>query len=181
MMRYVAFLRGINVGGHHKVPMAELRKEMERLNFQKVTTILNSGNILFESEKECTETFLANHLEATFGFPVPTLLRQFQELAELYERDPFQNIEVTKSIRRYVSFLKKEEKVGLVLPWESDDGSYKILEQHGKNIFSVLDVAVSNTPKAMDALEQYYGKEITTRNWNTVERIMKKAAEQHWV
>lgn len=47
MNRYVAFLRGINVSGHHKVPMADLRKEMEKLNFEKVITILNSGNIIF--------------------------------------------------------------------------------------------------------------------------------------
>jgi len=46
--KYVAFLRGINVGGHHKVPMADLRKELEKLGFENVMTLLNSGNIIFE-------------------------------------------------------------------------------------------------------------------------------------
>ena len=49
---YVAFLRGINVGGHHKVPMADLRRELEAMSFQKVTTLLNSGNVIFNWQDE---------------------------------------------------------------------------------------------------------------------------------
>ena len=45
--KYVGFLRGINVGGHHKVPMAELSKELKKLNFENVVTLLNSGNVVF--------------------------------------------------------------------------------------------------------------------------------------
>ena len=47
--RYVAFLRGINVGGHHKIPMADLRRALEELGFRKVVTLLNSGNVIFDS------------------------------------------------------------------------------------------------------------------------------------
>ena len=53
--RYVAFLRGINVGGHHKVPMAELRLIMEELGFEKVITLLNSGNIIFDATTKYPE------------------------------------------------------------------------------------------------------------------------------
>lgn len=53
--KYVAFLRGINVGGHHKVPMAELRKELEKMNFENVITLLNSGNILFDGNADDLE------------------------------------------------------------------------------------------------------------------------------
>ena len=47
--QYVAFLRGINVGGHHKIPMAELRNVMEEMGFSEVVTLLNSGNVIFDS------------------------------------------------------------------------------------------------------------------------------------
>ena len=50
--KYVAFLRGINVGGHHKVPMANLRAEMEKLGFVDVKTLLNSGNIVFTANSQ---------------------------------------------------------------------------------------------------------------------------------
>ncbi|MEK6153107.1 DUF1697 domain-containing protein [Flavobacteriaceae bacterium 3-367] len=174
---YVAFLRGINVGGHHKVPMADLRQEMEKLGFQKVATLLNSGNIIFEApthKPEQLEKIISNHLEQVFGFPIPTLVRSAKTLEQLYKENPFQKIKVTKDIRLYVSFLKNDPAVELDLPWASADYSYRILNVRDKTILSVLDLAVSNTPKAMEALEQFFGKEITTRNWKTVERVMKK-------
>lgn len=174
---YVAFLRGINVGGHHKVPMADLRQEMEKLGYRKVTTLLNSGNIIFDApadDPDHLEKTISGHLEKVFGFPIPTLVRKAKTLEELYNEDPFQKIEVTKDIRLYVSFLKNSPSMDLPLPWASTDHSYRILKVRDKTILSVLDLAVSNTPKAMEALERFFGREITTRNWKTVERVMKK-------
>ena len=52
METFVALLRGINVGGHHKVPMAELRTELEKLGYSKVNTLLNSGNIIFKAASD---------------------------------------------------------------------------------------------------------------------------------
>jgi len=77
-MKYVAFLRGINVSGHHKVPMAELRKELTKLGFTNVITLLNSGNVIFESssdDAELLEKTIAEHLEKVFGFQIPVLIR----------------------------------------------------------------------------------------------------------
>ena len=77
--KYVAFLRGINVGGHHKVPMADLRKELEKLGFENVETLLNSGNIIFEAisnNEGNLEKKISAHLEKSFGFPIPTVIRK---------------------------------------------------------------------------------------------------------
>jgi len=71
--RYVAFLRGINVGGHHKVPMADLRKELEELDFENVMTPLNSGNIIFDTitnNLEGLEKMISEHLEKTFHWRI---------------------------------------------------------------------------------------------------------------
>ena len=124
--RYVAFLRGINVGGHHKVPMAELRKEMEKLKCEKVVTLLNSGNILFDTvvdNLEVLEKTVSEHLEKTFGFPIPTLIRKSEIINELLGINPFKDIVLTKDIRLYVSFLQKEVGTDLQLPWTSEDNS----------------------------------------------------------
>ena len=176
--KYVAFLRGINVGGHHKVPMAELRKELEKLKFQKVETLLNSGNILFEAntdDPQNMESKVAGHLEKVFGFPIPTIVRKAAWIDTLANKDPFKNIVVTKDIRLYISFLKQDVKTDLEIPWVSEDGSFKILEKSNRTILSVLDLALSKTPKAMEILEKAFRKEnITTRNWNTILRIEKK-------
>ncbi|MEZ4884180.1 MAG: DUF1697 domain-containing protein [Chitinophagales bacterium] len=175
--QYVAFLRGINVGGHHKVPMADLRKEMENLKFEKVVTLLNSGNIVFDAiagDLERLEKTLSEHLEKTFGFPIPTIVRKAETIDELLKDNPFKDIILTKDIRLYVSFLQTDTETDLELPWESEDKSFKIISVSDKTIVSVLDLSISKTPKAMDALEKYFGKDITTRNWNTIKRIEKK-------
>lgn len=177
MSKYVALLRGINVSGHHKVPMAELRKEMENLNFEKVITILNSGNIIFDSTKgdaKSLEKTISDHLAKTFGFPIPTIIRKSEMIYDLLDRDPFKDILVTKDIRLYVSFLKEDVETDLQLPWTSDNNAFKIIDKIDKTIVSVLDLSITKTPKGMEVLERYFGKHITTRNWNTIKRIEKK-------
>ena len=177
LKKYVAFLRGINVGGHHKVPMADLVTEMKHLHFDNVVTLLNSGNIIFDSSNaniEELEKMISDHLEQKFGFPIPTIIRTAQAIEILFKWNPFQNITVTKDIRLYVSFLKHETESNLLLPWTGEDLSYTIMDIREGAILSVLDLSVSHTPKAMEALEKFFGKDITTRNWNTIERIVKK-------
>ncbi|WP_025667481.1 DUF1697 domain-containing protein [Aquimarina megaterium] len=177
MNRYVAFLRGINVSGHHKVPMADLRKEMEKLNFEKVITILNSGNIIFDSARDdvkSLEKIVSDHFEKTFGFPIPTIIRKSETIYHLLDKDPFKDILLTKDIRLYVSFLQEDVKTDLQLPWVNDNNAFKIIGKIDKTIISVLDLSITKTPKGMEALERYFGKQITTRNWNTIKRIEKK-------
>lgn len=175
--RYVAFLRGINVGGHHKVPMADLRKKLEEMGFQHVVTLLNSGNIIFDAKTnnpEELEDLIARNLEITFGFPVPAIVRRAEMIGQLFNEDPFRDIEVTQDIRLYVSFLRKNTTSDPELPWTSEDNSYRILGKSDNTILSVLDLSISKTPDAMKALETFFGKDITTRNWKTIERVVKK-------
>jgi len=175
--KHVAFLRGINVGGHHKVPMVELRTTFEELGLKNIETILNSGNVIFESDNsnlDLLEKEISKKLASKFGFSIPTILRKVEFLNEINSDSPFANITITKDIRLYISFLKNDVSSDLKLPWSSDDKSYQILEKRDDTIISVLDLSLSNSPKAMTALEKFYGKEITTRNWKTIERILKK-------
>lgn len=169
------------MGGHHKVPMAELRSEFEKMNFKDVATILNSGNILFEASENNLEAKISERLERVFGFPVPTLVRDFEMIVDVSNDSPFEHIEVTKDIRLYVSFLKNDTGTKLSLPWKSEDSPYEIIEKRNTMIFSVLNLSLSKTPHAMEALEKQYGKEITTRNWNTIEKILKKAKALQWL
>src|SRR5688572_32792507 len=106
-MKYAVFLRGINVGGNKKVPMAQLKKLLERIGFADVKTLLASGNVLLTSKKENIGALtkrIANAIEKEFGFPVPVLIREITRLEEMAALDPFKGITVTKDIRLYITF-----------------------------------------------------------------------------
>ena len=179
--KYVAFLRGINVGGHHTVPMADLQAELKKIDLKNIATLLNSGNVLFESDGTNLENTISAHLEKVFGFSIPTIIRESKMIIEMLHEDPFKSISVTKDIRLYVSYLKNDVNAKISLPWKSEDMSYQIIKRKGNTVFSVLDLSISKTPEAMKALEKYYGKEITTRNWNTISQIGKKIiSHQHF-
>lgn len=174
---YVALLRGINVGGNKKVPMADLKKLLEKMGFADVKTLLNSGNIIFNGEKQPLqklEKTLAAQLESTFGFSVPVLLRNAADIQNIISTDPFKDIDITKNIRLYVTFSKDTLQEIPDMPWVSEDGSFEILGTQDKAAFSVLDVSITKTTDSMIILEKFFGKDITTRNWNTLVKINGK-------
>tara|TARA_R110001632_G_scaffold63280_3_gene151287 strand:- start:83 stop:577 length:495 start_codon:yes stop_codon:yes gene_type:complete len=163
--------------------MAELRATFASLSgnaeakLENIITLLNSGNVIFQTEAtdiDLLETTISETLEKSFGFPIPTRVRSTKMLMELLASDPFKNIIITKDIRCYISFLKDDTPSEVEIPWTSEDQSFTILQVNQKTIVSVLDLAITNTPKAMGALEKTYGKDITTRNWNTLKRIEAK-------
>lgn len=174
MQKLVGFLRGINVGGHHKVSMLELKIILTQLGCENVKTILNSGNIVFETKKKdimALERIIEATLAETFGFPIPVILIPHKQINELVNEDPFVKIDLHKNIRLYVSFLKEPSTTKLKLPHISKDNSFKIIGTKNNIIISVLDITTRNTPKGMEDLEKLFGKNITTRNWNTIQKI----------
>ncbi|MGF1636130.1 MAG: DUF1697 domain-containing protein [Cyclobacteriaceae bacterium] len=177
MKKYVAVLRGINVGGHHKVPMAQLRELFESLGYSQVKTLLNSGNVVFSTDIENTELLeqnLAKEFHKTFGFEIPTMVRTESDINELTAASPFASIEITSDTRFYVTFVRNMPPTAQQMPWESPLSSLKIIRADNKMVCSVLDVSKSSTPDAMGILEKLYTKDITTRNWNTILKIAEQ-------
>ena len=177
MHKYILFLRGINVGGHHKVSMSELKKELEKLNFNNVITVLNTGNVIIETEKDdinILEEEIATHLETVFGFKIPVMIRTASFIIELIDNNPFKELETSKNHKMYISFLKDNTIFQIKNPWISEDKSLSIITLKNKNILSVIDMSISNSIKAMKNIETLFGKDITTRNWNTIKRIKSK-------
>lgn len=172
---YVALLRGINVGGNKKVPMAELKKTLEKLGFKNVRTLLASGNAVFESSEKITtlSATLSPALEKKFGFSIPVILLPFSQIAEIIRLDPFKKVKITPETRLYVTFLNEKPESKLIIPYRSPDDSFEILSINDNAIFSVLSLSKTQTPEVMNILEKEFGKNITTRNWNTVVKIGK--------
>lgn len=172
--RYILLLRGINVGGHHKLPMKDLKLELEKMGMENIVTILNSGNAVFEYKKEKTsglEELIASQLEKTFGFPVPSIVRTSDEIKSVAEEDCFSKVNSKREMHQYISFSKNRLKPEIKLPWKSKDESFEILKVTDKEIFSILYLDKGKSVKGMEELEKIFGKDITTRNLNTVQKL----------
>ncbi len=91
MQRYVAFLRGINLG-KRRLPMSRLQALFAELGFTEVATFIASGNVLFSSKGRCRsalESQIAHHLEASLGYPVDTFVRTAEEVVAIGEAKIF--------------------------------------------------------------------------------------------
>jgi uncharacterized protein (DUF1697 family) len=100
MKTYIALLRGINVGGHNKVPMAELRALLAKSGFKNVKTYIQTGNIIFQdSEGDVIdiETKLRNIILDHFGFEVAVLVRTRDQIQAVFDRCPFPEDQKTNS------------------------------------------------------------------------------------
>jgi uncharacterized protein (DUF1697 family) len=177
MVRHIAFLRGINVGGHRKIKMEALRQEFESLEFQNVKTLLNSGNVLFEAhgaDPDALAQKIEEKLRNTSGYEINVILRTLGEIQDLVDSDPFKDIIVTPQTRLYVTFLAESPASSLKAPYELPGEDFKIVRITNGEVCSVLTLRPgSRTPDAMGVLEKEFGKKITTRNWNTVTKLLK--------
>ena len=91
MRRYIALLRGINISGKNKIPMAELKKEFEKLGFEEVKTYLNSGNVIFSSDEDDIEKFteqIETMIKNQFGFVIPVFVIAKEKLGDILRNTP---------------------------------------------------------------------------------------------
>jgi uncharacterized protein (DUF1697 family) len=170
MKSHVAFLRGINVGGNKTIPMKELASLFEQAGFKNIKTILNSGNVIFES-KELPEAKIVDKMEkaiaAKFGFEVGVQVRKLDEIKMIVEKNPFRPLKPDKDTHWYVTFLNDFN--GKIPDSPSD--SYKLLSIQYDALFSILYRNKGKSTDFMTILDKTFGKNVTTRNWNTLVKI----------
>jgi uncharacterized protein (DUF1697 family) len=168
MTRYAAFLRGVsptNAG------MPELARAFEVAGFRDVRTVLSSGNVVFSApaspiakiERAC-EAATARALGKAFG----TIVRRIDDLRALIEANPYASFTLPTGSKRVVTFLRTRRAEALSLPIERDGAS--ILLVRGGEAFS----AYLPSPRGavfMVLIEQTFGKDVTTRTWETVQKV----------
>src|SRR5262249_29346039 len=172
MTEYVAFLRGINVGGHGAVSMEDLKKAFEHCDFKDVKTIATSGNVAFSSPM--TEVAIVKKAQAAlqkrFGRETPVHVRSRDELRKMVEADPYKGFAIPKDAKRVITFLDASAKTALKLPHHQDGASILRIKD------GVAYSAYLRSPKGavfMRVLEQAFGKAITRRTWDMITRLLK--------
>ncbi len=152
-MKYVALIRGI-MPMNPNMKSDKLKEFFESLGFQNVKTVIASGNVVFESpsnDSRKLEEKIEEELPKKLGFSKTTIVRSQTELENFVKTDPFKGVKDEKPNYLLVTFFKDRKP----------------------EIATVIDLSGPKTPDFMAKMEKEYGKELTTRTWKTLHRILK--------
>ena len=172
MTRYAVLLRGINVGRAHRVPMAGLRELLAGEGHGGVRTLLQSGNVVLDSQLPPGELVPAveRALERQFGFAIPTVVRTADELLAVVARDPLHDV-VTDPTRYVVSFFAADVPADLVERLASVDPVDDVYLVDGRELYLWCPHGQLQSPVSA-ALGKYKGGRVgTARNWSTVLKL----------
>lgn len=176
-MRTIALLRGINVGGNKRVPMAELRALMERLGFADVTTYVQSGNVVFSGPRRAART-IAREIEAgiveQFGFEVAITIRTRDELAAIVAANPLRAVADVPKLH-HVLFLSGRPDAQAIADAEAGDHAPEAFALIGRELYVWTPEGVTDSPLFKLLNERRLGVRATARNWRTVEKLLELA------
>jgi len=176
MTIYIGLLRGINVGGNHKIKMAELKACLEAIGLRRVQTYIQSGNLVFESEEAEKELRrkMERELERRFGFPVPVMLRTAGELAGVAARNPYSPDELEEGWSVHVLFFAEPIAPEQIAALPETDIAPDEFRAYGREIYQLYRRRMSDSK-----LPVMLGKKGgTDRNWNTVAKLLEMAAAE---
>lgn len=172
MAGYFAFLRGINVSGQKLIKMTDLAGIFTDAGCSHVKTFIQSGNVVFDSPEtdiEIVEMKLNRAMTKSLGYHVDLFLRTVEEIKQMIDMQPFLKIDENTDVKKYVTFTKQLLPASLKLPLLSPAGDVELIRISGNTIFSLAHPAKAGRygfPNSF--IEKKLGIQATTRNWNTV-------------
>lgn len=176
MNTFIAFFRGINVGGNNILPMKELKTLLERIGCGNVRTYIQSGNVLLQIKEDRVENIrnkMSREIHKDFGFEPKVLLIEISEFRDAIEKNPFDTSE-GKTVHFY--FLESEPMnpdLGRLTAVKSASEEFKL---HGKVFYLYAPEGIGRS-KLAAKVEQSLGIPVTARNWNTVSKLLSMADE----
>jgi uncharacterized protein (DUF1697 family) len=175
MGRLVILLRGINVGGHKRISMADLRKLLEARGYAGVRTHLQSGNVVVGTERDpaSVEADVSAAIAEALGHDVAVVVRTGDELAELVAADPFADVRHDPRFHQVV-FLGGEPDADAIKELEATDFSPERLVVAPGVLHAWCPDGVNDSP-LMKALTRVRTT-ATARNWRTVEKLAEMAS-----
>lgn len=175
MARYVAFIRGINVGGSAVAKMDSIKRQFEALGLENVVTVLASGNVVFDA-RALDEDVLSKKLGAKLGLAlgrkVHVIVRQAGSIINLVDGIPFAHVKAVENVRLLVTLLPNGTAGSGLEPRRVE--GLRVVSRSGIAIFSTVTLRQGfGTPNAMKEIERMAGRMVTTRTWETLVKIRK--------
>ena len=176
-MKYVAFLRAINVGGH-TVKMDHLRSLFESMRFANVETFIASGNVIFDSKTKSTialEKMIEKQLQAGLGYEVKTFIRTLNEIAEVVREESrhTSDLEAPGNIL-YVGFMSvhpEETAIKKLASLVDDVNDFRVRE---REVYWLRRTNLGESQYSGGIIEKTLRTPVTFRNSTTVKKILAK-------
>ena len=170
---YVALLRGINVGGKHVLPMQQLAEIFEKAKCVTVRTYIQSGNVIFSAPPGVVKSLpelIAARIEQRFGFSVPVVLRNAEQISATLSNNPFLRAgAVEKALHVYfLADLPNAQAVRELDPNRSVPDEYRV---SGREIYLHLPNGMGRTKLTNGYFDSRLSTVCTARNWATVVKL----------
>ena len=173
MPRYVALLRGINVGGNKQVAMADLRALLAGLGYTDVRTHLNSGNAVFTSaatEPAALASEIERGIQAALAMSVRCLVRSRDELRAVVDGNPLTEV-ATDGSRLAVLFLSESPDPALLAAHDPRDLAPETIRLGDRAIYHWCPDGFLAAPDVGGFVQKHWKATVTARNWNTVRKL----------
>ncbi len=177
MKTYIALLRGVNVGGHRKVPMADLRDLLTKIGFSNVKTYIQSGNVIFkvaETNVHEMENSIQKSIVDHFGFEVSVMVRTRQQLQKIFDDCPFSEDKKINSYFGILSHYPQEDLVQKAYDKVYEKEEYKIINDC---LYFYSDKGYGNAKFSLNYFEKILKVNATARNYKTMLKLLSLLAE----
>jgi uncharacterized protein (DUF1697 family) len=171
--KYIALLRGINVGGHNKIPMAGLRELCGELGLESVQSYIASGNLVFSATGNAPEleSMLEEAILGRYGFTIPVIVRQAAEWDALVDSNPFPGASETEPNRVLMGLAKAPIDPGVVDSLRKYAVAGERMAFPGQALWVHFPAGAGQSKISPAVLDRAAGSPVTGRNWRTVLKI----------
>lgn len=174
MTTWVLLLRGINLAGRNRVPMAQLRRILVELGHEQVRTHLQSGNAVVSSDRGDPEAIgaeLTDRLDRDLGVPATVMVRSADELDAVAAANPYPDAAAADPTRVHVGFLSGVPADPSVFAFDPDEYAPEELTLGDRVVYLHLPNGMGRSPLAVALGRRRTDLEVTLRNWRTVTRL----------
>lgn len=178
MKTYIALLKGINVGGHKKVPMADLRELLTKSGFENVQTYIQSGNVILQSSKSDISVIENNIQESImdhFGFEISVLVKTRSDLKRIFNDSPFSEEKKKASYFMLLRNTPEDDLVKVASEKVYEGEEYKILKDC---IYFFCEKGFGQAKFNANFFERKLKIFVTARNYNTMVKLLSLSEEK---
>lgn len=176
MQTYILLLRGINVGGHKKIKMAEFKIELEKLELQEVKTYIQSGNVVFKYE-EGAEASLTAAIERLilkkYGFEVSALVLKAANFTDIFNNNPYLPEKKNEIEKLYCTLLYEVPETSKIKALEAVEAGGDEFVLKGKHLYFYYATGYGKSKINNPVVENKLKIKATTRNWKTMTKLME--------